>query len=180
MLSIHAVNQLNTTFANTTFYSSIINEVIYAQFSIIFLFYCYTHVFLVNPQDSIAKYGFLALFILLAGGCLAFGFLLPLGSTTFKIIGGFNLLMVLISLALDSVKSSAEKIFGFVSSIIVISLWIFIIIPYVELIPFASLYVDQAKFGTYVYGCILGSIVLLIFLVGVLTLVFNKLIDKYE
>ncbi len=133
-----------------------------------------------NPQGSIAKYGFLTLFILLAGGCLTSGYLLSFGSTTFKIIGGFNLLMVLISLALDSVKSSAEKIFGFVSSIIVISLWIFIIIPYVELIPFASLYVDQTKFGTYIYGCILGSIVLLIFLVGVLTLVFNKLIDKYE
>ncbi len=69
---------------------------------------------------------------------------------------------------------------GFILPIMIIVLWTFIIFPYVVLIPFISIYVDQTKFGTFVYGCILATIVLLILLVGVLTFLFNKLIDKYE
>lgn len=48
------------------------------------------------------------------------------------------------------------------------------------LIPFTSIYVNQNSFGTFVYGCILGTVVLIIFMVGILTLIFNRLIDKYE
>jgi hypothetical protein len=50
----------------------------------------------------------------------------------------------------------------------------------VEIIPFASLYADQNNFGIFIYICIVGTVILLIVLVGVLTLVFNQLIDKYE
>lgn len=48
------------------------------------------------------------------------------------------------------------------------------------MIPFISLFVDQTSFGNFIYGCILGSVILLILMVGVLTLVFNRLIDKFE
>lgn len=48
------------------------------------------------------------------------------------------------------------------------------------MIPFISLFVDQTYFGNFIYGCILGSVILLILMVGVLTLVFNRLIDKFE
>ena len=96
-----------------------------------------------------------------------------------KIMGGFSLIMVFIVIAFEALKSFAKNMFGFISSIIAIVIWIFIVFPYVVLIPFVSIYVDQTKFGTFVYGCILGTIVLLILLVGILTLLFNRLIDKY-
>jgi hypothetical protein len=63
---------------------------------------------------------------------------------------------------------------------IVAALWIFIMFPYAVMIPFISIYIDQTKFGTFIYGCILATVVLLILMVGILTLVFNTLIDKYE
>jgi hypothetical protein len=66
------------------------------------------------------------------------------------------------------------------SPIIVIAFWLFIIFPYVVMIPFISIFVDQTRFGVFVYGCILATVVLLVLMVGILTLIFNKLIDKYE
>ena len=102
------------------------------------------------------------------------------GSTTFKVMGGFSMVMIALSLALEAIRESAQKIFGFTSTIIVICLWIFIILPYVELIPFASLFADQSNFGKFIFGCILGTVILLIFLVGILTLIFNRFIDKFE
>ena len=62
----------------------------------------------------------------------------------------------------------------------IITLWLFIIFPYVVMIPFVSIFVDQTRFGSFVYACILASVVLLIVMVGVLSLVFNKLLDKYS
>ena len=61
-----------------------------------------------------------------------------------------------------------------------VALWVFIVLPYVVIIPFGSIFADQSNFGIYIYSCILGTVVLLILLVGILTLVFNRLIDKYE
>lgn len=120
------------------------------------------------------------MFILSGVGFLAAGFISTFGSTTFKFIGGFSVLMILILLALDSIREVAQKIFGFISTIMVISLWTFMILPYVEIIPFASLFADQSNFGQFIFGCILGTVVLLIFLVGILTLIFNRFIDKFE
>jgi len=67
----------------------------------------------------------------LAVGFLLAGFISNLWSTTFKFIGGFSALMILVLLALDRIREGAQKIFGFVSTIIVISMWLFIILPYV-------------------------------------------------
>jgi hypothetical protein len=88
--------------------------------------------------------------------------------------------MIIMVFALESIREAANKIFGFISTIIVISLWLFIVLPYVEIIPFASLFADQNNFGKFIFGCILGTVVLLIFLVGILTLIFNRFIDKFE
>jgi hypothetical protein len=134
----------------------------------------------VNSEGTTVRNIFLVLFSVIAALSLSTGFMFTWSGTYFKIVGGFNILMILVVIALESIKSVAVQIFGFVSSIIVISLWIFIIIPYVEIIPYVSIYVDQNKFGNFIYACILGSIILLVVLVGILTLVFNRLIDKYE
>ena len=52
--------------------------------------------------------------------------------------------------------------------------------PFVVVIPFASILADQTEFGQFIYACIIGTVVLLVLLVGVLTLIFNKLLGKYE
>lgn len=48
------------------------------------------------------------------------------------------------------------------------------------LIPTASIYVDQTNFGTFIYYCILGSVALMIVLVGVISMIFNILMNKFE
>jgi hypothetical protein len=116
----------------------------------------------------------------LAIGFLTAGFYFSYASTTFKVMGGFSILMIIILFALDNIRETANKIFGFVSSTIVISLWLFIVLPYVEIIPFVSIFADQTNFGNFIFGCIIGTVILLIFLVGVLTLIFNRFIDKFE
>ena len=88
--------------------------------------------------------------------------------------------MIFMMIAIEAIKDWGEQLFGFVSSIIVVALWVFIVLPYVEIIPFASMFADQTRFGIFVYICIIGTVILIIFLVGILTLVFNQLIDKYE
>jgi hypothetical protein len=118
--------------------------------------------------------------MILACGFLTAGFIFNFAATTFKVMGGFSILMIIMVFALESIREAANKIFGFISTIIVISLWLFIVLPYVEIIPFASLFADQNNFGKFIFGCILGTVVLLIFLVGILTLIFNRFIDKFE
>jgi hypothetical protein len=179
LMTIHAVNQLNTTFASTVFYSSIINQVIYSQFYLIFIFYIYSHSYLASTSDIVA-YFFIPFFILTTILFLFVGYYYATGSTSFRIIGGFSFVMIFIVIALEAVKKVAINIIGFVSSITIVALWVMIIFPYVVLIPFVSIFVDQTAFGTYVYACILTTVVLLVLMVGILTLVFNRLIDKYE
>ena len=177
-MTVHAINKLNTTYADTTFYSGTINQVIYSQFYLVLIFYIFSHIYLASTAEY-AKYFFILYFLLTSILFVVFSFYSS-SSTMWKIMGGFSLVMILIDLALQAIKSHAKSIFGFISSIIVAVLWIFIIFPYVVMIPFISIFVDQNRFGNFVYGCILATVVLLIFLVGILTLVFNKLIDKYE
>jgi hypothetical protein len=130
--------------------------------------------------SDIVKYFFVPYFLLTAILFFFVAYYTNTGSTLFKIIGGFSTIMIFVVFALESIKSFAKNMFGFISTIIVSAMWIFIVFPYVVLIPFLSIHVDQTKFGTFVYGCILATVVLLVFLVGILTLVLNTLIDKYE
>ena len=143
------------------------------------MFYIYSHCYLAVEDGEYLRYFFFIGFLVISLGTLITGFIVTSGSTALKVVGGFSVVMMFVVVAIEVIKVIAAKIFGFVSSIIVCALWIFIIIPYVEIIPFTSLYADQTDFGIFIYICILGSIILLIFLVGVLTLVFNRLIDKY-
>lgn len=54
-----------------------------------------------------------------------------------------------------------------------------IVLPYVVVIPTASIYVDQSKFGSFIYQCILASALLLIVLVGIISMIFNILMNKF-
>ena len=179
VLSIHAVNLLRVDYATKVFYSESIKDIIYSQFAIIFMFYIYSHFYLAVRNGEYLRIFFFAVFAIVGLFCLVFGFFVTTGSTTLKIIGGFSVAMLFVLAAVEVIKVLAEKIFSFVSPIMICAVWIFIVLPYAELIPFISIFVDQDTFGIFIYACILGSIVLLILLVGILTLVFNRLIDKY-
>jgi hypothetical protein len=115
----------------TIFFSSTINQVIYAQFPIIFLFYIYIHTYMATGPNSNIHVIFIALFAVIGIGFVIYSYFSSFLSDTFRIIGGFSLIMILICIALAVIKRMSEKINNFVSPIISISLWIFIIIPYV-------------------------------------------------
>ena len=98
---------------------------------------------------------------------------------SFRVLGGFSLVMLLISYGFKYIKESSPKIVPFLAPILVISLWLTMIIPYVVIIPSLSIYVDQTKFGSFIYNCILASVMLLIILVGVVSMIFNILMNKF-
>lgn len=132
-----------------------------------------------NPDGNFVRIFFLIVFIVAGIGSLVVSYLVDNNAMSFQVVGGFSIVMIVVLVALEYIKGVAEKIFGFVSSIIVLALWIFIVLPYVEVIPFVSLFASQSEFGNFIYGCIIGSVILLILMVGILTLVFNRLIDKF-
>ena len=181
LMTIHAVNELNTTFSTTIFYIESIRQIIYAQFYVNFVFYVYSHVYMINDVENIGiSYGFGIYFIAATAVLLFFGAVAGSLNTFFKIIGGFSFIMLLIVIAFEKIKEFSLKLFNFVSPITVTCLWLFILTPFTQLMPFASLYADQTNIGSFIYTCILISVVLLILLVGILTFIFNKFIDKYE
>lgn len=100
LLSIHAINLLNNQFSSTLFYSSSINQIIYSSFTNILVFYLYTHCFLANPDGNVVRNIFFVIFAILAVGCFVVVYMTNYGSTTFKIIGGFNIIMIALLIAL--------------------------------------------------------------------------------
>ena len=88
--------------------------------------------------------------------------------------------MFVIAIGFEYIKDSNKKIIAFITPVLVISLWITVVIPYVIGIPTASIYIDQNKFGLFIYNCILASALLLIVLVGIVSMIFNILMNKFE
>ena len=71
------------------------------------MFYLYTHVYLANPEGNHARNLFFILFVVIALSTLISGFIVTEGSTTLKIVGGFSIVMVLVLIALEAIKSNA-------------------------------------------------------------------------
>lgn len=99
LMAIHATNDLKTTFANSTLYSSIINQVIYSQAYIALIFYIYSHSYLASTSDLV-PYFFVPYFVLTAILFIFSGLYFTTISSTLKIIGGFSLVMALVVIAL--------------------------------------------------------------------------------
>lgn len=132
LLSIHAVNLLNTSLSGTVFYSPSIRKLIYSQFSNILLFYLFTHCYMAYPEGYTVRNIFLVVFLTASISTLALAFKLEgAAETTLKIVGGFSMVMVVVLVGLEAIRGAGEKIFGFISSVIVVSLWVFIVLPYV-------------------------------------------------
>lgn len=60
-----------------------------------------------------------------------------------RILGGFCLVMFFLAIGLEYIKDSNKQILPFLTPILMTSLWLTIILPYVICIPTASIYVDQ-------------------------------------
>jgi len=110
---------------------------------------------------------------------IIFSYVYGLVAFTFRFFGAFAIVMMFISYGFMFVKDSNPKISQFLSPVIIIALWSTIIFPYVILIPTLSVYTDQTNFGNFIYYSILGSVVLMIFLVGVISMIFNILMNKF-
>lgn len=97
----------------------------------------------------------------------------------FRIGGGVSFAIFAIGIGLHVVKRNNKEIMNFVSGILTILIWIFLIIPYAIALPIVSIFVTSDQYGVFVYSCILGTTLLLIVLVSILSIVFNVLMDKF-
>jgi hypothetical protein len=99
IMTVHAINMLNTQFSNTTFYSGVIHQVIYSQFYLVLIFYIFGHAYMASSGEF-AKYFFIPYFFSTSILFFVVSFYSSSASTMWKIMGGFSLVMVLIDLAL--------------------------------------------------------------------------------
>lgn len=98
---------------------------------------------------------------------------------SFRVGGGTSIVIGLVGTALHVVKGNNKDIMNFVSGVLVILIWIFLILPYVMVLPIASIFITDDEKGLFIYGCILGTTLLLILLVSVMSIVFNVLMNKF-
>jgi hypothetical protein len=85
-----------------------------------------------------------------------------------------------IGIGLHIIKGNNKNIINFLSGILVILIWIFLIIPYAIVLPITSIYISSSQFGIFIYSCILATTLLLILLVSIMSIVFNILMNKFE
>lgn len=178
-ISFYSLNQLIYTYSQSYFFSGIIYELTYAQFVILLVFMIYCNYFMTTNNDS-WDFWMLATWFIVGLVFVILSYVLSIVPDTFRIFGGFCLAMFVIAIGFEYIKDSNKKIIPFVAPVLTISLWIAIIIPFVIAIPTASIYVDQTEFGYFVYDCILVSALLLIIMVGIISMIFNILMNKFE
>lgn len=98
----------------------------------------------------------------------------------FKIGGGVVLVVAGVAIGLHIVKNNNKDIMNFLSGVLIIIIWIFLFIPYVIALPIISIFIELSKYGEFISGCILGTTLLLIVLVSIMSIVFNILMNKFE
>ncbi len=145
---------------------------------ILLVFMAYCHYFMSTNNDA-WDFWMLVAWLMTGLVFVILSYALSIIPNTFRIFGGFCVVMFFIAMGFEYVKDSNKKIIPFVVPILVISLWITVIIPYVIGIPTASIYTDQTEFGLFIYNCILASALLLIILVGIISMIFNILMNKF-
>lgn len=123
----------------------------------------------------------LALFGALAIFGVVFSYLLQYDiAYSFRVGGAMSAALAIFGVALQIVKRNNKEIINFLSGVIIILIWIFLIIPYAIALPIIAIYVPVAKYGLFIYACILATTLLLILLVSILSIVFNVLMNKFE
>lgn len=103
------------------------------------------------------------------------GYQIILRLTATSLIVSFGLIV-----GLTITKNANEHIHKFLSPVSAIFVWWLLIIPFIESIPVASVFIDQSLFGQFMYYVIAASTLLLILVVSVFTLIFNALLNRFE
>lgn len=62
---------------------------------------------------------------------------------SFRVGGGISLAIMVIGIGLHIVKGNNKNIINFLSGILVILIWIFLIIPYAIVLPITSIYISS-------------------------------------
>ena len=97
-----------------------------------------------------------------------------------RVGGAISLGLFMVGLALLWIKKKNEAIMKFLGGILVILAWVLLVIPYVVGVPIGAVYIAPSRYGEYIYGVILASTVLLVFIVSFMSLIFNLLMNKFE
>jgi hypothetical protein len=66
---------------------------------------------------------------------------------SFRIAGGFSIAIAGVGIGLHVVKNNNKDIMNFLSGVLVILLWIFLIHPYAIALPIAAIYISSSIFG---------------------------------
>ena len=178
---MYIFNELNTTYANVSLTSDSTRYIIYAQFYITFAYFTYAYSYIVFKYHE--SWNIIVLVALLLVGLFGviYSYVNEQGIyLTFRIAGGFSIAIAGVGVGLHVVKNNNKDIMNFLSGVLIILLWIFLILPYAIALPIATIYIPADQFGEFIYGCILGSTLLLILLVSIMSIVFNILMNKFE
>ena len=178
---MYVFNELNNTLANKTLAAPSTKFVIYSQFYIEFAFYVFTFSYVTLKHSSILNIVLLVVLGLGGAAGLIISYANPVNwGLILKVCSVFSLALALMGGALLIIKKKNREIIDFLSGVLVLLLWIFLIMPFAVAIPIGAVYIPTASFGQYVYYIILSSTVLLILLVSVMSLLFNVLMNKFE
>jgi hypothetical protein len=172
------MNSLLFDYSVSYFFSSSIYEINYSFFAILPLFMVYSHYFIAS-KNTTADIKLMVIWCVVGLFSIIFSFVASIIPMSFRLLGGFCIAMGLITYGFKVLKDSNAIILPFLAPIMIISLWIAIIIPYTIVIPTFSIFIDQSFFGNFIYICILGTVLLLIILVGVISMIFNSLMNKF-
>lgn len=103
------------------------------------------------------------------------GYQIVLRLTAVSLIVSFGLIV-----GLTITKNANEQIHKFLSPVCAIFVWSLLVLPFIEAIPVASVFIDQSQFGSFMYYVIAASTLLLVLVVSVFTLIFNALLNRFE
>lgn len=168
------------------FYSENVRYVVYSQFPMAVFFYLTLQLHIAaKPFTEVPSYFIVALVGMLVAS-------LALAGTSFipQLAGGPEVIMrliaitlfvaMLLSIGLTLLKNANNEIHKFLSPVSALLVWFLLVLPFVEVVPIASVFIPQSSFGDFLYYVISGASALVILVVSVITLIFNALMNRFE
>jgi hypothetical protein len=176
---MYVFNYINNN-TNLIITSNNAKSIIYSQFYISFVYFTYSYCYITFHYKN--QLNIIILIVLAFLGL--FGIIFSYLSTitivySFRVAGSTSLAIFIAGIGLHIVKIRNKDIINFLSGVLVILLWIFLIIPYAIALPIISAFIDITEYGNFIYICILGTTLLLIILVSAMSIVFNVLMNKF-
>ncbi len=177
---MYVFNYMNTTTQLSTA-SPNAKPIIYSQFYISFAYFTYSFCYITFGYKNQLNIIILVALAMLGLFGIIFSYLSTIAiAYSFRVAGSASLAMFIAGIGLHIVKVRNRDIINFLSGVLAILLWVFLIIPYAIALPIASAFIDITSYGNFLYGCILATTLLLIILVSAMSIVFNVLMNKFE